>query len=183
MTFRRHIRVSIAAMLMAASVSAHAQPTSTRFRSGYAPVNGLRMYYEIHGTGQPLILVHHLLCDCLIQMLHSCNNLPIPSVAPKCRGDDDQFSHDFRVLNGRSKRDFASNRVAHHVGFLESQILDQLGTIMTGRAKCRASRFPCCWCSAMQTQFVQPMPWSSSNCLAEARRMVAETDPVCPRHG
>jgi len=25
---------------------------------GYAPVNGLRMYYEIHGTGQPLILVH-----------------------------------------------------------------------------------------------------------------------------
>lgn len=24
----------------------------------YAPVNGLRMYYEIHGSGQPLILLH-----------------------------------------------------------------------------------------------------------------------------
>jgi pimeloyl-ACP methyl ester carboxylesterase len=24
----------------------------------YAEVNGLRMYYEIHGTGQPLILLH-----------------------------------------------------------------------------------------------------------------------------
>jgi pimeloyl-ACP methyl ester carboxylesterase len=27
-------------------------------RSGYAPVNGLDMYYEIHGTGQPLVLLH-----------------------------------------------------------------------------------------------------------------------------
>ena len=27
-------------------------------RTGYAPVNGLQMYYEIHGTGQPLILLH-----------------------------------------------------------------------------------------------------------------------------
>ena len=26
--------------------------------SGYAPVNGLNMYYEIHGTGQPLLLIH-----------------------------------------------------------------------------------------------------------------------------
>lgn len=27
-------------------------------RTGYAPVNGLKMYYEIHGTGQPLVLLH-----------------------------------------------------------------------------------------------------------------------------
>ncbi len=27
-------------------------------RTGYAPVNGLNMYYEIHGTGQPLVLLH-----------------------------------------------------------------------------------------------------------------------------
>ena len=26
--------------------------------SGYAPVNGLGMYYEIHGTGDPLVLLH-----------------------------------------------------------------------------------------------------------------------------
>jgi len=26
--------------------------------SGYAPVNGLRMYYEIHGKGEPLVLIH-----------------------------------------------------------------------------------------------------------------------------
>lgn len=26
--------------------------------SGYAPVNGLKMYYEIHGEGSPLVLIH-----------------------------------------------------------------------------------------------------------------------------
>src|SRR6187551_1524119 len=26
--------------------------------SGYASVNGLKMYYEIHGTGTPLVLIH-----------------------------------------------------------------------------------------------------------------------------
>ena len=32
-------------------------PTSTP-QTGYAPVNGLQMYYEIHGTGEPLVLLH-----------------------------------------------------------------------------------------------------------------------------
>lgn len=32
--------------------------TSTTPRTGYAPINGLELYYEIHGTGQPLILLH-----------------------------------------------------------------------------------------------------------------------------
>lgn len=26
--------------------------------TGYAPVNGLKMYYEIHGSGKPLVLIH-----------------------------------------------------------------------------------------------------------------------------
>jgi pimeloyl-ACP methyl ester carboxylesterase len=26
--------------------------------TGYAPVNGLKMYYEIHGSGEPVVLVH-----------------------------------------------------------------------------------------------------------------------------
>jgi pimeloyl-ACP methyl ester carboxylesterase len=32
-------------------------PDSLR-QSGYAPVNGLQMYYEIHGQGEPLLLLH-----------------------------------------------------------------------------------------------------------------------------
>lgn len=40
----------------------HAVSSSTRPRtlvkSGYAPVNGLELYYEIHGAGEPLFLLH-----------------------------------------------------------------------------------------------------------------------------
>jgi len=38
----------------------HEWPTyyTTLVRSGYAPVNGLQMYYEIHGTGKPLVTIH-----------------------------------------------------------------------------------------------------------------------------
>ena len=27
-------------------------------KTGYAPVNGLKMYYEIHGQGDPVVLLH-----------------------------------------------------------------------------------------------------------------------------
>lgn len=32
--------------------------TSNRPTNGYAEVNGLRMYYEVHGTGRPLVMLH-----------------------------------------------------------------------------------------------------------------------------
>src|SRR5829696_8036502 len=35
-----------------------ASMTGTNPRTGYAPVNGLQMYYEIHGGGEPLVLLH-----------------------------------------------------------------------------------------------------------------------------
>src|SRR5919107_896184 len=35
-----------------------AEASETTPQSGYAPVNGLQMYYEIHGRGEPLVLVH-----------------------------------------------------------------------------------------------------------------------------
>lgn len=44
------------AVLMATTASAQAQEPTT----GYAPVNGVEMYYEIHGnsSGRPLVLLH-----------------------------------------------------------------------------------------------------------------------------
>ena len=33
-------------------------PKSAAHKTGFAPVNGLKLYYEIRGTGQPLILLH-----------------------------------------------------------------------------------------------------------------------------
>src|SRR5439155_19427268 len=48
-----------AGLILATSAFAFAQiSTTTAVRTGYAPVNGLRLYYEIHGTGEPLILLH-----------------------------------------------------------------------------------------------------------------------------
>jgi pimeloyl-ACP methyl ester carboxylesterase len=40
-------------MFLAGVVSAQKKSTS-----GYAPVNGLKMYYEIHGSGEPVVLLH-----------------------------------------------------------------------------------------------------------------------------
>jgi len=34
------------------------QNNTTKVDSGYAPVNGLKMYYEIYGNGKPLVLIH-----------------------------------------------------------------------------------------------------------------------------
>jgi pimeloyl-ACP methyl ester carboxylesterase len=42
-------------LTMLAPAVALAQPTPT---TGYAPVNGLKMYYEIHGSGEPVVLLH-----------------------------------------------------------------------------------------------------------------------------
>src|SRR6185437_12218141 len=33
-------------------------PNDNPFQSGYSDVNGLNMYYEIHGEGKPLVLIH-----------------------------------------------------------------------------------------------------------------------------
>src|SRR5215211_7734275 len=45
-------------MIMTTSTTAGSLEPPEEFVSGYAPVNGLQMYYEIHGTGQPLVLLH-----------------------------------------------------------------------------------------------------------------------------
>lgn len=40
-------------IFLAGVVSAQQKPST-----GYAPVNGLKMYYEIHGSGEPVVLLH-----------------------------------------------------------------------------------------------------------------------------
>lgn len=49
--------ILLAAIIMLASFQSRAQelkPTS----SGYAPVNGIKVYYEVYGEGRPLLLLH-----------------------------------------------------------------------------------------------------------------------------
>jgi pimeloyl-ACP methyl ester carboxylesterase len=40
-------------LISSAVMAAEQKPTT-----GYAPVNGLRMYYEVHGAGDPVVLLH-----------------------------------------------------------------------------------------------------------------------------
>jgi pimeloyl-ACP methyl ester carboxylesterase len=56
---RSFIATFAAGIILAASVLAFAQTRLTAgLKTGYAPINGLNLYYEIHGTGEPLILLH-----------------------------------------------------------------------------------------------------------------------------
>lgn len=56
---RSFIVTSAAGMTLAASAPAFSQASSkTAVKTGYAPVSGLNLYYEIHGMGEPLILLH-----------------------------------------------------------------------------------------------------------------------------
>jgi pimeloyl-ACP methyl ester carboxylesterase len=56
---RTLVATSAVGMILATSTLACSQTdTATAVKTGSAPVNGLRMYYEMHGVGDPLILLH-----------------------------------------------------------------------------------------------------------------------------
>lgn len=50
--------VTSSALILATLSLASAQKSTTAVETGYAAVNGLNLYYEIRGTGEPLILLH-----------------------------------------------------------------------------------------------------------------------------
>ncbi len=50
------MRALLAAAALGLAVTAASAQSAPE--TGYAPVNGLRMYYEIRGSGQPLVLLH-----------------------------------------------------------------------------------------------------------------------------
>src|SRR6516225_2959831 len=51
--FNMKIAAFVLTMLLLGVVSGQQKPTT-----GYAPVNGLKMYYEVHGSGEPVVLLH-----------------------------------------------------------------------------------------------------------------------------
>ena len=50
---RMRITAFLAMAMTMTDLSAQERPTT-----GYAPVNGLKMYYEVHGRGEPVVLLH-----------------------------------------------------------------------------------------------------------------------------
>ena len=59
-SFARFIFITVIALITgcATPASRYVHVNASDFQSGYAPVNGLKMYYEIHGSGKPLVLLH-----------------------------------------------------------------------------------------------------------------------------
>jgi pimeloyl-ACP methyl ester carboxylesterase len=55
---RNLLTASVLFISLATSQSLAQSGAMGAVKSGYAPVNGLRLYYEIHGSGEPLILLH-----------------------------------------------------------------------------------------------------------------------------
>src|SRR5688572_16771428 len=55
--FKTVFTLMTAGLVLTMSLDAAAQDAPA-VQTGYAPVNGLEMYYEIHGTGKPLIVIH-----------------------------------------------------------------------------------------------------------------------------
>ncbi|HKA89438.1 MAG TPA: alpha/beta hydrolase [Haliangiales bacterium] len=52
-------RLLLRALVLTACATAKETPMSTStMKSGYAPVNGLQLYYEIRGAGDPLVVLH-----------------------------------------------------------------------------------------------------------------------------
>lgn len=57
----KNITIALAAIFCLLSFQSFCQVSQnnkTIVKTGYAPVNGLKMYYEIHGDGKPLVLLH-----------------------------------------------------------------------------------------------------------------------------
>jgi pimeloyl-ACP methyl ester carboxylesterase len=56
-TRRSFLATSVGVLASSSLASAQPAPPAAS-KTGYAPVNGLKMYYEIHGSGEPLVLIH-----------------------------------------------------------------------------------------------------------------------------
>jgi pimeloyl-ACP methyl ester carboxylesterase len=55
---RRRASLLAMSMMMLATLSITPASAQRRPTTGYAPINGLRMYYEVHGRGEPVLLLH-----------------------------------------------------------------------------------------------------------------------------
>jgi len=55
---RNFIAATAAGIGLATGLHGGQTPSGATAKTGYAPVNGLKLYYEIHGTGEPLVLLH-----------------------------------------------------------------------------------------------------------------------------
>src|SRR5262245_40663830 len=56
--------LTLFAVAMASIFAVAAEPVEKK--TGYAPVNGLKMYYEITGKGKPVVYIHPIVSHCAL---------------------------------------------------------------------------------------------------------------------
>jgi pimeloyl-ACP methyl ester carboxylesterase len=61
-TMRNPTKILVLAILAVLTASAAANPKPAAPRGRYAEVNGVKMYYEVHGQGRPIVLLHGAFC-------------------------------------------------------------------------------------------------------------------------
>jgi pimeloyl-ACP methyl ester carboxylesterase len=57
-TINKNMFAFLLVVSMLAELNSYAQQTLTPASSGYAPVNGSKVYYEVYGAGDPIVLLH-----------------------------------------------------------------------------------------------------------------------------
>jgi pimeloyl-ACP methyl ester carboxylesterase len=57
-TINKNIFALLLVVSMLPQLDSYAQQPLTPASSGYAPVNGSKVYYEVHGAGDPIVLLH-----------------------------------------------------------------------------------------------------------------------------
>jgi pimeloyl-ACP methyl ester carboxylesterase len=57
-TINKSIFAVLLVVCMLSQLNSYAQQPLTPASSGYAPVNGSKVYYEVYGTGDPIVLLH-----------------------------------------------------------------------------------------------------------------------------
>lgn len=138
-------------------------------RSGYAPVNGLRLYYEMHGTGEPLLhggLSSSEMFAPLIQVW--CQTRHIITVDMQAHG---RTADRDRSL---SYEDLAAD-IAAFIRYLGVGPVDLLGYSLGGGVALRtAGRFP----DLLRKLIVVSAPYASSGWYPEVRAAFAQLGPL-----
>ena len=57
-TINKNIFAILLVVSILSQLNSYAQQSITPASSGYAPVNGSKVYYEVYGTGDPIVLLH-----------------------------------------------------------------------------------------------------------------------------
>jgi pimeloyl-ACP methyl ester carboxylesterase len=154
-------------------VATNAQTSSAYSKSGYAPVNGLEMYYEIHGMGSPLVCIPGglMTIDMMGALLSSlATTRQVIAVEPQGHGHTAD-------INRPLAYEHMADDTAALISYLGIERADAFGFSMGGGiAMQTAIRHP----NAVRKLVVASSPFRSDGEFPEIRALEASFHPDAP---